>query len=103
MHLSISCNLPRALFGGKNARGALIGLCPLGEGRGLLCFGQPSVGMELSLAASAPCLVGAMQGPGALRACLLGMGRLSMLQLASRLDFHFLSGWHDESFEDQTH
>ena len=46
---------------------------------------------------------GAMQGPGALRACLLGMGRLSMLQLASRLDFHFLSGWHDESFEDQTH
>lgn len=41
--------------------------------------------------------------PDALRACLLGMGRLSVLQLASRLDFHFLSGWHDESFEDQTH
>lgn len=23
--------------------------------------------------------------------------------VASRLDFHFLSGWRDESFEDQTH
>lgn len=42
-------------------------------------------------------------GAGALHACLLGMVRLSMLQLASRLDFHFLSGWRGESFEDQTH